>query len=239
MEIIFDSLSAFQVSSYITQITDNSAPHPGSFTSSILMYYYYRYDVLGQLEYFTIIVVSTALIFVIAVFACFAAVIGQSCVVHQTNKILTSAQVILPSQHCLTVRYHLTLLCCYYRDIVSIAICSYLLMLSCFAVLVLGLCAQAIPYQLLDGEDLDRCAIMNRQSLLRRDIEEEQRLSDLERGEGGDRGDERGDKAARRRQRKELRRQHREEQRAYLLTVDADEINDIQMASGNVKVASL
>jgi hypothetical protein len=56
----------------------------------------------------------------------------------------------------------------YFRDISSIAICTYLLMTTSFASVILGCYGpQTMPYVRVDGESFDRCQIMKQQSTLR------------------------------------------------------------------------
>lgn len=56
----------------------------------------------------------------------------------------------------------------YFRDISSIAICTYLLMITSFASVMLGCSGpQTISYVRVDGEGFDRCQIMMQQSTLR------------------------------------------------------------------------
>lgn len=60
----------------------------------------------------------------------------------------------------------------YYRDISSIAICTYLLMMTSFASLILSSNgSQTISYVRVDGEGFDRCQIMKQQSALRSHID--------------------------------------------------------------------
>lgn len=60
------------------------------------------------------------------------------------------------------------LLLYYYRDVISILICSFLLMVTSFAVLVVGFCnPQVVPYMKLATEDLDRCEVMRQQNQIR------------------------------------------------------------------------
>mmetsp|Transcript_11216 Transcript_11216/g.10824 ORF Transcript_11216/g.10824 Transcript_11216/m.10824 type:complete len:252 (-) Transcript_11216:1207-1962(-) len=66
----------------------------------------------------------------------------------------------------------LELLYYYYRDVSSIAISSYLLMMTLFLSLILGCYQSLIPYQILDGGDLDRCEVMRRQMQIRRYIDD-------------------------------------------------------------------
>ena len=153
LEIIFDSVSAFQVMSYIDLMNNNSAPNPGKYTIDLLRYYYYR-------------------------------------------------------------------------DISSIAICTYLLMMTLFATLIMGCTtSQLISYQLLDGEDLDRCHIMNQQSKLRQYLDECDNLGDQVIT----------DKATRKRQRKEIRRLQREEEKNYLLSVNAGDLAEMQLATNSFR----
>jgi hypothetical protein len=60
----------------------------------------------------------------------------------------------------------------YYRDVSSIAISSYLLMMTLFLTLILGCYQSLIPFRILDGGDLDRCEVMRRQMKVRRYIDD-------------------------------------------------------------------
>lgn len=60
------------------------------------------------------------------------------------------------------------LLMYYYRDIISISICSYLLLVTSFTMVVVGFCnPQVVPYVKLAVEELDRCEVMRQQSQMR------------------------------------------------------------------------
>ena len=66
-------------------------------------------------------------------------------------------------------KYSTAMLSNYYiRDMSSITICTYLLMTTSFASLIMGCsCPQTISYVRVDDEGLDRCSIMKQQSILR------------------------------------------------------------------------
>lgn len=117
-----------------------------------------------------------------------------------------------------------TLLYYYYRDLSSITTCTYLLIMTLLASIVMG-CRnpQLISYHLIDNEHLDRSRIMNEQSKNRRYIDE------LDHGEDQSIAD----KATRKRQRKELRRVQRIEENEYLLSVNANDLAEMQRAAGN------
>ena len=149
--IIFDSLSAFQVMDYYSQMNNNLAPNPAKYTQTTLLYYYYR-------------------------------------------------------------------------DLSSITTCTYLLMMTLLASIVMG-CKnpQLISYHFIDNEHFNRSRIMNEQSKNRRYIDEL------------DHGDDQSivDKATRKRQRKELRRVQRIEEKEYLLSINANDLAEMQRAAGN------
>lgn len=127
------------------------------------------------------------------------------------------------------------LLLYYYRDIVSIAICSYLLMMSISLTIIVGVCyPQIIPYGLIGGQDLDRCEIMRQQSKIKKYSDDREFQEQHEMKENK----ELINIIRRKKERKERRKKDYEEEMQRNSTQDATMMSDIQYAGGGKALKS-
>jgi hypothetical protein len=120
----------------------------------------------------------------------------------------------------------------YFRDISSIVICTYLLMTTSFASVILGCCGpQTVPYVRVDGESFDRCQIMKQQSTLRSctDNSDARKKKNAEKSTG-------------RKRRKEFTARQCERARGGEVYTRADELQELRLTSsdpGTDRVSSL
>lgn len=111
----------------------------------------------------------------------------------------------------------------YFRDISSIAICTYLLMMTSFASLILSSNGpQTISYVRVDGEGFDRCQIMKQQSALRSHIDN----SDARKKKAADETD--GKK-----RRKDFTAKQRDGARGGALYKHSDELQEMRLTSSD------